>query len=298
MTRDCDLRCNYCKVWVKRRPRELNTKESKRLLEIVAEINPEILIFFGGEPTLRKDFDTLVKYANDLGIEYAIITNGFSKINYSICKNITCSIDIIPKKHIKGDKNIDLKSHRGYWTLLEAKDAGVPDVCGNMIIHKESYKYIPDLIKLLSIQDIWSIVGYVHSGSEPYWEFRNKCDNLLLNDKEIDWISNELYKLKQDPKIKLHNVKEYFIHMQEYAPALDWHCGGNIEYLAIDEDGTIMACPDYRGARCPNHNIFNLDLQQLQKDWEKDIVECKKGCYYNHMLQLRFSKREDKVLVH
>jgi len=298
MTRHCDLRCHYCKVWRNRRPKELNTKESKKLLDKVAEINPEILIFFGGEPTIREDFHELVQYANDLGIDYAIITNGAHDIDYSICKNITCSVDIIPDEHFDSIKSIDLKSHRGYKTLLEAKEAGVPDVVGNAIIHKQSYKYIPDLIRLLSRQGIWTIVGYVHSGNNPQWEFRDYCPEMILNQSEIDWISNELCWLKKDKDILLHNVDEYFTLMPRYAPNFNWHCGGDIEYLTIDEDGSIMTCPDYRGKRVPKHNIFDLDLKQLQKDWEKDSKECQPGCYYNHMLQLANSKRTDKALVH
>jgi len=302
MTRKCNLRCSYCKVWKNRRPKQLNTKESKLLLDKVAELDPEILIFFGGEPTIRPDFNELVKYANDLGIDYAIITNGTNDIDYSICKNITCSVDIVPKKHIKHSKSIELKSHKGYSTLLSAKRAGVPDVVGNMIIHKESYEYIPDLIRLLSKQNIWSIVGYVHSGTWNDWEFRTDCHAMMLNKKEIDWISQELLKLKNNSNILLHNVKEYFKLLPKHYD-YSWKCGGDIEYLAVDEDGTIMACPDYRGKRCPNHSIFDLDLQQLQKDWQKDIKDCHNNptgvnCFYNHMLQLAYSKSKDKVLIH
>jgi len=297
MTRECDLRCSYCKVWKERRPKELNTKESKRLLDKVAEINPEILIFFGGEPTIRKDFNELVKYANNLNIDYAIITNGQSDIDYSICKNITCSVDIIPEKHINSDKSIDLKSHRGYKTLLEAKAAGVPDVCGNMIIHKQSYQYIPELIELLSKQDIWSIVGYVHSARRKNmnWQFRTYCPKMLLNGNEIKWISSELIKLKDNPNILLHNVREYFELLPKYQ-SLNWHCS-NLEYLTIDEDGSIMTCPDFRGPSCERHSIFDINLSELEKDWYKDIENCP-GCFYNHMLQLANSKRKDNALVH
>jgi len=295
LTRECNLSCSYCKVYKNRQPRQLNTKESKRLLDIVADINPEILIFFGGEPTIRPDFDVLVQYANDLGIDYAIITNGTRPINYSICKNITTSVDIVPEEHLESIKSIDLKSHKGYKCLLEAKGAGVKDVCGNMIIHKQSYKYIPDLIRLLSNQGIWSIVGYVHSGKENHWQFRDNCPEMELNKDEIKWISNELLKLKDDPNILLHNVREYFELMPKYYK-YNWHCL-SLEYLTIDEDGSIMTCPDYRGKKCEKYSIFNLDLNQLEKDWHKDIEFCS-GCYYNHMLQLANSKRNDNVLVH
>lgn len=295
LTRECNLSCTYCKAIKNRRPKQLNTKESLKLLDKVKEINPEILIFFGGEPTLRKDFNQLVKYANKLGIDYAIITNGTQPIDYSICKNVTTSVDIIPKEHMKSIKSIDLKSHKGYNKLLEAKKAGVSDVCGNIIIHKQSYKYIPDLIKLLSKQDIWSIVGYVHSGSWDRWEFRTDCPEMMLNEKEIKWISAELLKLKDNPNILLHNVREYFELLPKYYD-YSWHCN-RLEYLTIDTDGSIMTCPDFRGPRCERLNIFDLNQEELEDAWYKDIEYCT-GCFFNHMLQLAYSKPKDKALVH
>lgn len=298
VTRACNRKCNYCKVFQNRRPKQLNTQESFKLLDIVKSLDPEILIFFGGEPTLRLDFHDLVRYANGLDIDYAIITNGTRPIDFSICKNITCSVDIIPGIHFDGLGDIDLKSHAGYNTLIKAKAAGVEDVCGNMIIHKQSYRYIPDLIKDLSKKGIWSIVGYVHSGSWNKWEFRTNCPEMMLNEKEIDWISKELLKLKDNPNIMLHNVREYFELLPKYYK-YSWRCS-KFEYLTIDTDGSIMTCPDYRGEKVPKHNIFKFDLDELENDWRQDVKDCQKehGCAYNHMFQLAYSKRDEEMLVH
>jgi len=292
LTRRCNLKCEYCNVWKEKR-KELNTKESLRLLDKVKEINPELLVFFGGEPTLRKDFSKLVEKANDLDINYAIITNGTQPIDLSICKNITCSIDIDNLKNLKS-KDINLKSHKGYELLLKAKIAGVPDICGNIIIHKQSYQYVPDLIKHLSALKIWSIVGYVHSGTKA-WDFRSNCTGLLMNKDEIKWISNELLELKRNPNILLHNVEEFFTYLPKYYD-YSWNCS-KMEYLTVDSDGTIMACPDRRGERCPTHNIFNLNLKKLETDWKEDVKDCP-GCFYNHQIQLAYSKPEQKVLLH
>jgi len=295
VTRECNLRCSYCKVYKERR-NTLNTEDALKVLDKIKELDPEILIFFGGEPLVRKDFMILLRRANEFNIPYAVITNGTIPYDYSEFKNVTCSIDIMPQNHFTSLQSIDLKSHKGYETLLKAKAQGVPDVCGNMIIHKKSYKYIPQLIRHLSSLGIWSIVGYVHSGKSQIWKFRENCSEMMLNEKEAQWISKELLKLKDDPSIMLHNVPEYFELLPKHYK-LDWHCGGNIEYLTIDEDGSIMTCPDIRGMKCQEHKIFDLDLKRLQRDWQEDIKQCP-GCAYNHMLQLANSKREDKKLVH
>jgi MoaA/NifB/PqqE/SkfB family radical SAM enzyme len=274
----------------------LNTEDALKVLDKVKELNPEILIFFGGEPLVRQDFMVLLRRANELNIPYAVITNGTIPYDYHEFKNVTCSIDILPNNHFTSLKSIDLKSHAGYETLLKAKAQGVPDVCGNIIIHKKSFKYIPELIKHLSSLGIWSIVGYVHSGKSQIWRFRENCPEMLLNEKEAQWISQELLKLKEDPTILLHNVKEYFEGLPKHYNLVGWNCKPPIEYLTIDEDGSIMTCPDVRGIRTQEHRIFDLNLNALQRDWEMDIKGCE--CYYNHMLQLANSKREDGALVH
>jgi radical SAM protein with 4Fe4S-binding SPASM domain len=65
-TRACDLACFHCRACAQpqRNPLELSTAEGKRLIDEIAELNPPIFIFTGGDPLKRADIFELVHYAS------------------------------------------------------------------------------------------------------------------------------------------------------------------------------------------------------------------------------------------
>src|ERR1700732_4585087 len=65
VTRACDLACSHCPASAKlqRNPLELSTMEAKRMIHDIAQLNPPIFIFTGGDPLKRPDICELVEYA-------------------------------------------------------------------------------------------------------------------------------------------------------------------------------------------------------------------------------------------
>ncbi len=65
VTRACDLSCFHCRASAQsgRNPLELSTVEAKKLIDDIAELNPPIFIFTGGDPLKRPDVYELVEYA-------------------------------------------------------------------------------------------------------------------------------------------------------------------------------------------------------------------------------------------
>jgi MoaA/NifB/PqqE/SkfB family radical SAM enzyme len=75
-TENCNLRCVTCAVANKRRFFGLETNKIKEVLDYLAEWGVLNIEWSGGEPLLRKDFCDLVWYANRLGFEQNLLTNG------------------------------------------------------------------------------------------------------------------------------------------------------------------------------------------------------------------------------
>ena len=65
VTRACDLACFHCRASAhpQHNPLELSTVEGKKLLDDIAQLNPPIFIFTGGDPLKRADIYELVEYA-------------------------------------------------------------------------------------------------------------------------------------------------------------------------------------------------------------------------------------------
>jgi radical SAM protein with 4Fe4S-binding SPASM domain len=76
-TARCNLACDHCRrLDVHASPEELTTAQAKGLLESAAKMGPPVLVFSGGEPLLRDDWQELAHYAADLDLPTALASNG------------------------------------------------------------------------------------------------------------------------------------------------------------------------------------------------------------------------------
>jgi AdoMet-dependent heme synthase len=75
MTRACAYACLHCRADAQRRrdPRELDTKESMRLIDELARFeNRPILVLTGGDPLMRRDVFELARYADGRGLRVSL----------------------------------------------------------------------------------------------------------------------------------------------------------------------------------------------------------------------------------
>ena len=82
-TRACDLACFHCRASAqpKRNPLELSTVEGKKLLDDIADLDPPIFIFTGGDPLKRPDIYELVEYAAEKGLHPAMTPSATPLLN-------------------------------------------------------------------------------------------------------------------------------------------------------------------------------------------------------------------------
>ena len=80
LTKRCNLFCAHCYMSAFSHAdtsHELTTEECYRVMDEIAEINPDVfLILTGGEPLIRKDIFDLSSYATDKGFTVVLGTNG------------------------------------------------------------------------------------------------------------------------------------------------------------------------------------------------------------------------------
>ena len=78
VTRRCNLKCIHCYAHAKDSSfkNELTTDEGKALLDDLAQFGVPVILFSGGEPTMRKDLPELARYAVERGMRAVISTNG------------------------------------------------------------------------------------------------------------------------------------------------------------------------------------------------------------------------------
>jgi radical SAM protein with 4Fe4S-binding SPASM domain len=80
LTRRCNLECAHCYIAAgpsESAQNELTTTECLRIAAEILEINPApMFILSGGEPLLRDDLDTIVRFASSRGATVVVGTNG------------------------------------------------------------------------------------------------------------------------------------------------------------------------------------------------------------------------------
>jgi len=85
ITRRCALRCAHCYSGSSNNvyAGELSTVECVRLVDDLAAFRVPAIIFSGGDPLLREDIFTVMRYAADSGIRAVLSTNGVGIDRYS-----------------------------------------------------------------------------------------------------------------------------------------------------------------------------------------------------------------------
>ena len=167
MTRRCNLKCVHCYAQAKdiEFENELSTEEGKALIDDLANFGSPVILFSGGEPTLRKDLPELAAYAREKGMRAVISTNG-TLIDRDMAKKLKdvglsyvgVSLDGIRETNdrFRGMKGAFDAALRG---LHNCQEEGIK-VGLRFTINKQNVRDIPAIFDLLEEEKIPRICFY------------------------------------------------------------------------------------------------------------------------------------------
>lgn len=201
MTRRCNLSCIHCYISADEQRRdELSTKEARRFIEDIARMGCPVLLFSGGEPTLREDLFELGRLAVQSGMRAVISSNG-TLIDEEMAKRIAdvgfsyvgVSIDGAPETHDKfrGKQGAFEAALRGIRNCLRAEvKAGV-----RLTVNRANVADLPAVLDIVEKEGIPRFCMYhlVYAGRGEnlveqdlsHEEARGVMDTLI--DKVLDW---------------------------------------------------------------------------------------------------------------
>ncbi len=169
----CNLKCIHCYSQSKdiEYSNELTTKEAKAMLDDLAEFGAPVILFSGGEPTMRPDLLELIAYAKEKGLRAVISTNGtlISEEKASALKNMGLSYVGISLDGIKETND----RFRGVIGAFDAALQGIRNckkvgikVGLRFTINKRNAKDIPAIFDLIEEEGIPRVCFYhlVYSG--------------------------------------------------------------------------------------------------------------------------------------
>jgi AdoMet-dependent heme synthase len=201
ITRACAYACVHCRADAMHTPdpNELNTEESLRLIDRLAEFGSPILVFTGGDPMMRRDLYELIAYATQKGLRCSLTptatalptTARLEKARDAGIRRIALSLDA-PRPEIHDS----FRQVKGSWQrtidiLHRAQAIGV-SVQVNTTVAKHNVDMLDEMIPFL--QEVsavpWSLFFLVPTG-------RAQASN-MISAEEHERVFNWLYDLSKN----------------------------------------------------------------------------------------------------
>ena len=265
LTDRCNQNCLHCAAAVMEKRPEL---PAETWIEIIENLEQSLrkrgrrgcYIWFGGEPTIRKDLKDLIKYCGEKGYYQAVATNGilFNEELAKICADVKMSHVFIsydstdpkraakirgyPKAQEAAEKAIDLASKYGLFTIGNAtaqkENFDELETLKDYFESKGVIPYYRPLIKQRSADKNWDEIGLNMDEYRQFYEFKYKHVIEAIRKGDASSL-NKFYTLDMVP------FMECPINDEERT-AIEWGTGCQAcrSISGIDINGDVFPC-DY-----------------------------------------------------
>ncbi len=156
LTHRCPLQCPYCSnpVALERAGNELGTEDWRRVIDEAAELGVLQIHFSGGEPTVRRDLEELVRHARAAGLYTNLITAGVLLDAARLQALVAAGLDHVQlsfqdSRPEGGDR---IGGYRGGHARKLAvarmvREAGLP-LTLNLVMHRQNLDHLPELLDM------------------------------------------------------------------------------------------------------------------------------------------------------
>ncbi len=230
LTYRCNLACEYCYNKEKLNSgTELEIDEWKKVIDDLKSVSSPRIYLTGGEPTLYKDFESIVDYVYNAGLKIELLTNGttlhlISKDTLEKLDTATISLDNIG----------DSKTHRR---------------------NSEKYKILDNILMLNSIgkkvnvRSVLSVDTYEEVNEVRQYMLEHNINHItaLFVPNSIDEINK--FPLNADADSFKSNT-----NLQDIRK-----CGACFQVLAIDPSGIVYPCQSLMKSEFALESIKNAD---------------------------------------
>lgn len=245
LTHRCPLQCPYCSnpVELHRASDELDTAAWCDVIGQVAGLGALQIHFSGGEPTVRKDLETLVACARDCGLYCNLITAGVLLSRERLAALSDAGLDHVQLSIQDSDaEGCDrIGGYRGgFARKLECAAAvralGLP-LTVNAVVHRQNLHHLSELVALaetLGAQRL-EIAHVQYYG----WAYRNRAA-LMPTRPELDAALAVVEAARERLKGVLvidHVVPDYYAHRPKACMG-----GWGQRFLNIAPNGTVLPC--------------------------------------------------------
>lgn len=261
LTYQCPLKCVFCSNpldFDSYRDGELSTGEWQQVIREARELGAMQIGFTGGEPTLRKDLEELIAYADSLGFYTNLITSGIGltasrlkKMQAAGLKHIQLGFQSCDEQVANQMAGVD-SYHKKLSIAKEIKALGFPMVL-NVPVTRQNLPQVPDILSLAEQLG----VEYIELANVQYynWALVNR-DHLLPTRDELEWAEAEVTKFRR----RVGDKVTVFFVIPDYYDGRPKACmnGWGAIHLTVAPDGSALPCSQAR-------SIATLDFPTVRE---------------------------------
>ena len=253
----CPLQCPYCSnpVQLERASNELDAAGWCRVMDEAVAMGVHQIHFSGGEPTVRKDLEELVKYASDAGLYTNLITSAVLLSKERVEKLAELGLNHIQisfqdSEGANADRIGGFKG--GHKKKLEVaayvRQAGLP-LTVNAVMHRQNLHHLEDVINMaveldaerLEVAQVqyygWALknrAAFMPTYEQLAWatEVVEKARERLKGILVIDYVVPDYYARR--PKVCMGGWGRQFININPAGLVLPCHAAESIPSLKFD----------------------------------------------------------------
>lgn len=318
ITRECNLRCKFCKIWKNKNPRDKLTtiEKTKIIYKFVDWIHKKkssinfkgenfSVVFTGGEPFLNvKEVLSLAKVCQNVGLRSSINTNGtlvypiIPKILGSGLTHVAFSLD----SHIENIHD----SLRGVRGTFQIATQGIKKLLNERKIEMEPTVYIQSVLGGWNLENIDALVNWAKELGVDGIEFQPlqypfghpspphsdwyKSYLFFPTEQQINAGLETLLKMKKYNKDFIFNpiseIKSWYIYFKNpfVLPVGFQPCKALYQNIIVDILGNIKFC--FNKLLEPPDRIGNIRRNTFDEIWtgasatavRKEMFFCQKSC--------------------
>lgn len=268
LTHRCPLQCPYCSnpLELERAAAELDTATWCRILDEAAALGALQVHFSGGEPTVRRDLETLVRHAARAGLYSNLITSGVMLDEARVAALADAGLDHVQISFqdvddAAGDRVAGFRDAQRLKRRAAAlvRAAGLP-LTVNAVVHRQNLSRLPEMIQLA----VELGAGRLEVAHVQYygWALRNRAA-LLPSRAQLEAATRVVDEARARLKGRL--LIDYVV--PDYHAALPKACMGGWarRFFNVTPSGKVLPC--HAAETLPGFRFMSVKDASLAEIW-------------------------------
>ena len=315
VTARCNLRCQQCNViFANADQSELNTMNSKIVLERLANLGVSVVLFTGGEPFLRSDLPELVQHAISLGIHHRLQTNGLAtreqliEVSEAGARDISISLDSLApgvQDGINGGFENSFDAALESISLVSQVFPPETFAALGCVFSPSNFRDVSQVVEFATRIGWWVSLVPAHTTTNhaprAFSTFDSSLNFQADTLPEARTALDEVKALKKQG-LNVYDSEQYLDDIYRYIETgkTTWRdrnggiCDSPDSYFAVQPNGDMSVCADYRLPT--KESLLSQDFTQKYRNGEihklaLPVIKSCSGCMYGSFPEISNSLR-------